>query len=376
VVKAQRFEIGSLAQLDQLLQAGQPFVLSHSVDKNVRESLWSPSGLRSLVGTREVSVTQSDSGTFDYTDGGQPLYSEVVLPFPDAIQLIASSEGRAPFYYLRRSLLAELGLGNPETLPSVFQLAGRTNRSERLWVSSQGSVTPLHYDTRNNLLAQMHGSKEVILFSSSEHERMYPQKFTGTNLLSQVDPEAVDHNRFPNFPWESKITVELNPGDTLYIPPLWWHQVRSLEFSISVNVFWQMRHEQCLVPNSIEYLRVMYKRNAMADLFKPEEPNALCFANLAARAHEVGLNGAAILFCAASARMILQSMSPAVGAVTAIDRRVKSDGIEKLTGGERARLEHVILLGALAASQGQTPKSSALDQMLADVFRRVTSEAV
>jgi len=362
----ERVDASSSAKLKELLQEGnRPFLVKESVDERIREAFWSPSGLRSLIGAREVSVTRSDGGTFDYTDEGVPQYSDVLLPFAEAIALIASSKAPGPCYYLRRNLLTELGVDNDQALPSAFLLTRGAKRSERLWASSQGSVTPLHYDTRNNLLAQMHGSKIVTLFPSSEHERMYPMGFTGTNLLSHVDPEAVDESRFPTFPRELKITVDFHPGDTLFIPPFWWHHVRSREFSISVNVFWQLRPEQCLVRNSIEYLRVMYKRNGLADLFTDAgEPDRLRFAKLAGRAYELGLNCAATLFCAASARMTLQALSSAY----------HGTGADKITAGERARLEHFILLGGLAALQGKTPKSSALGDMVSEVFQ-LASEA-
>ncbi len=360
-VEIERVDAGSSAKLNELLQDGnRPFLVKGSVDARIRETFWTPSGLRSVIGAREVLVTRSDGATFDYTEHGVPQYSNVLLPFGEAMDLIESSKAPGPCYYLRRNLLTELGVGNDETLPGAFLLTRGTKKSERLWVSSQGSVTPLHYDTRNNLLAQMHGSKVVTMFPSSEHERMYPMEFTGTHLLSHVDPETVDESRFPNFPCDLQITVEFHPGDTLFIPPFWWHHVRSRELSISVNVFWQLRPEQFLVPNSIEYLRVMYKKNGLADLFTEDAgPERLRFAKLAGRAHELGLNGAATMFCAASARMTLQEFPPAYNGAEA----------DKTIASERARLEHFVLLGAFAALQGKIPKSPALGQMMCEVFQ-------
>ena len=374
-VDIQRIDASSTTRLRKLLHEGnRPFVITESIDAQSRETLWSPSSLRSRVDTREVSVTRSERGLFDYTDEGQPTYADVVLPFSEAMELIASSKAPGPCYYLRRTLLKELGLDNAEVLPRTFLLAGGAKRSARLWVSSQGSVTPLHYDTRNNLLTQMHGSKLVTLFPSSEHERMYPMAFTGTNLLSVVDPEAVDESSFPNFPGDLKLTVEFNPGDTLFIPPFWWHHVRSREFSISVNVFWQLRPEQCLVPNSIEYLRVMYKRNGLADLIADDgNADRLRFAELAARAHELGLNGAATLFCAASARMTLQATSRSrAEAVSAGNHGKAGSRLDQSSGGERTRLEHLILLGGLVAMNGKTPTASTVGEMVTEVFRFAT----
>jgi hypothetical protein len=34
------------------------------------------------------------------------------------------------------------------------------------------------------------------------------------------------------------IEVVLGPGDAMYLPSRWWHQVRSLDLSLSVNFWW------------------------------------------------------------------------------------------------------------------------------------------
>jgi Cupin-like domain len=43
---------------------------------------------------------------------------------------------------------------------------------------------------------------------------------------------------FPIFCNARPIRLILEPGDALYLPRLWWHQMRSLDFSISVSHWW------------------------------------------------------------------------------------------------------------------------------------------
>jgi len=56
--------------------------------------------------------------------------------------------------------------------------------------------------------------------------------------LSYVDCDNPDYEKFPKFrearAWEGM----LNPGEILYLPARWWHQVRSLQDAISVNFWW------------------------------------------------------------------------------------------------------------------------------------------
>ena len=58
---------------------------------------------------------------------------------------------------------------------------------------------------------------------------------------SQVDLELEDPAlaiKFPRFSVVRGWETTLEPGDMLYIPALWWHQVLSTKQSISINCFW------------------------------------------------------------------------------------------------------------------------------------------
>jgi hypothetical protein len=59
--------------------------------------------------------------------------------------------------------------------------------------------------------------------------------------MSLVDFARPDLQRFPRFreAWASAQVAELAPGDAVYLPPLWWHHVQSLErFNMLVNYWW------------------------------------------------------------------------------------------------------------------------------------------
>ena len=56
-----------------------------------------------------------------------------------------------------------------------------------------------------------------------------------------VDFDNPDFKRFPRY--EQAIprgrVIELEPGDAVYIPNMWWHQVEALsEFNVLVNYWW------------------------------------------------------------------------------------------------------------------------------------------
>jgi hypothetical protein len=61
--------------------------------------------------------------------------------------------------------------------------------------------------------------------------------------MSLVRLHAPDFVRFPRFraALDAAFTAELAPGDAIYIPPLWWHHVESLEpFNVLINYWWHL----------------------------------------------------------------------------------------------------------------------------------------
>lgn len=353
-VGVERVEAADAAGIDERLSAGDaPFVISDSVGERVRAEAWSPAALRARAGGREATLDRSETPRFDFDERGRQRYATSRSTVADALDLVEGARAPGPCYYLRGTQLSDFGLDDDALLPRAFQ-AARGAMVKRLWVSSEGSVTPLHYDTRNNFLAQMHGRKTVTLLPASEHERAYPLGYTGTNLVSLVDPDRLDAARFPRFPSELLLTVSLEPGDALFIPPFWWHHVRSLDLCVSVNVFWQLRAEQSLVANSVEYLRILYGRNKLGRLFEEDgEDLGSRLARLAERAHARGLDCAAALLCAGSARATLSGMTPG-------ER-------DALTPDECRKVEHWTFVGEFVARTGKTPRADEIEAMLAGV---------
>jgi len=87
---------------------------------------------------------------------------------------------------------------------------------------------------------QVSGRKKVILIPPEQSDLVYyPCREFGRNLhFSPVEAERPDLDRHPRFaratPWE----VTVQPGDMLFIPAAWWHYLRALEPSISLNFWW------------------------------------------------------------------------------------------------------------------------------------------
>ncbi len=124
------------------------------------------------------------------------------------------------------------------------------------WIGPAGAVTGLHKDDSHNLLAQLYGRKRVLLFSPRNEPWIYPsRKYDYGARLSYVDAEAPDHARYPLFQNAEREELILAPGEMLFIPRGHWHQVRSLEPSISVSCFAQSYFEYLkTTPESLRWL--------------------------------------------------------------------------------------------------------------------------
>ncbi|CAO3662087.1 unnamed protein product [Umbelopsis ramanniana] len=163
----------------------------------------------------------------------------------------ASSKQRL---YLRSVLPEEVkdGLG----LSLLKDLANVSSFKEdlmRIWLSSAGCITPLHYDRCHGTLLQLAGTKRFVIFSGEDTRQLYPcdglngpthvsrARYIGRNLDTQ--PSTI-LEQWPKLQDTDPWLVDLQPGDLLYTPPGFWHEVTSTSVSLSVTVPWDMTAEE------------------------------------------------------------------------------------------------------------------------------------
>jgi hypothetical protein len=135
----------------------------------------------------------------------------------------------------------------PEALPGFAQ----ENRLDlvpegvapRIWIGNRVRVAT-HHDMNSNIAVVMAGRRRFTLFPPDQAPNLYigPFEFTPAGTpVSLFDPDAPDLARFPRAAqaMATAQTAELNPGDAIFIPHMWWHHVRSLDpVSILVNYWW------------------------------------------------------------------------------------------------------------------------------------------
>ncbi|MGH8252793.1 MAG: cupin-like domain-containing protein [Steroidobacteraceae bacterium] len=113
----------------------------------------------------------------------------------------------------------------------------------RIWLGN-AITTPAHLDEWHNIGCVICGRRRFTLFPPEQVANLYigPLDFAPTGVpMSLVQLHAPDLNRFPRFreAWAAAMSAELEAGDAIYIPPLWWHHVVSLDkMNALVNYWW------------------------------------------------------------------------------------------------------------------------------------------
>ncbi|XP_076480177.1 HSPB1 associated protein 1 isoform X4 [Bombus vancouverensis nearcticus] len=118
----------------------------------------------------------------------------------------------------------------------------KTGDDSTLWIGSKGAHTNCHQDSYGcNLVAQIHGSKQWLLFPPSSSNFLQPTRipYEESTIYSKYNffcPTKEDEINILKIQDTARL-VTLEPGDVLFVPPGWWHYVESLELTVSVNIW-------------------------------------------------------------------------------------------------------------------------------------------
>nr|XP_028944515.1 lysine-specific demethylase JMJ30-like [Malus domestica] len=178
--------------------------------------------LTKVAGDRTVPVEVGKNYLYPEWKQGLITFSQ----FLERIQANGSASA-APTYLAQHPLFDQIHeLREDICIPDYCFAGGGELRSA-------GTVTPLHHDPHHNVLAQVVGKKYVRLYLASLSEELYP--YTEIMLCNS---SQVDLDKFPKMHDLEFHDCILEEGDMIYIPPKWWHHMRSLTPSLSVSFWW------------------------------------------------------------------------------------------------------------------------------------------
>lgn len=112
-----------------------------------------------------------------------------------------------------------------------------------IWIGNRTTASA-HYDMSNNIAVTLVGRRRFTLFPPDQAANLYPGPLDLTpagQVVSTVDFDAPDLERHPGFAeaLAAAEVAEMEPGDALIYPALWWHQVEALDpFNAMINYWW------------------------------------------------------------------------------------------------------------------------------------------
>ncbi len=220
------------------MDTGEPVILEKAIDfwPAFSTRQWSLEYIKSVAGCRTVPVEIGSKYTEDD-------WSQKLLTVEEFIDRYITGDSKEIGYLAQHQLFDQIPeLQRDISIPTYCSLTSDDADEEDVdinaWFGPKGTVSPLHFDPKHNLLAQVVGCKYIKLYAPDQTQHLYPASGLLSNT-SQVDVENVDNNKFPNFKDAKCTECILAPGDLLYIPPKYWHYVRSLDVSFSVSFWWQ-----------------------------------------------------------------------------------------------------------------------------------------
>jgi cupin-like protein len=113
-----------------------------------------------------------------------------------------------------------------------------------IWIGNRTRIAA-HHDLPDNLACVVAGHRRFTLFPPEQIANLYvgPLEFTPAGQpISLVDFANPDYQRFPRFAEAIRHAqvAELDPGDALFIPSMWWHHIEALDsLNVLVNYWWR-----------------------------------------------------------------------------------------------------------------------------------------
>jgi hypothetical protein len=156
--------------------------------------------------------------------------------------LATSSDDRPPTIYMGSTIIDGYLPGFRKDNDLGFAAHG-IDPPPAIWIGNR-TIASCHYDSPNNMACCVVGRRRFTLFPPEQIFNLYPGPLDptpGGQAISLVDFEAPDFEKFPRFraAIEAGLVAELEPGDAVFIPSMWWHHVQGLSpFNALVNYWW------------------------------------------------------------------------------------------------------------------------------------------
>lgn len=159
----------------------------------------------------------------------------------DEIQAHLADE-RPPTHYIASTLIDGCLPGFRRDNDVDFAAHG-FDAMKSIWIGSRTTAS-CHFDAPNNIACSAVGRRRFTMFPTEQIFNLYPgplEPTPGGQAISVVDFANPDFAKYPRFreALAAAVVAELEPGDAVFVPSMWWHHVEALSrFNTLINYWW------------------------------------------------------------------------------------------------------------------------------------------
>lgn len=232
-----RIELAGVEKVDSLDQKQfsenfykplKPLVIKGLSNKWPALQKWTPDFFKEQHGEKLVKVYDAS-----FASAGKNYMSSVeAIPLRDYIdKVMTTSQDLRMFLYNIKAEIPELV--NDIIFPSLIDNVSKS--FVFMFFGCKNSVTQMHFDIDMSHVFHtvIKGKRTIYLFPFDQSKNLHRYPFT---CRSYIDVEQPDVQKFPNLKKAKGYKVELNAGDTLYIPSGYWHHFIYDEAGYSVSL--------------------------------------------------------------------------------------------------------------------------------------------
>ncbi|MBN1209742.1 MAG: cupin-like domain-containing protein [Myxococcaceae bacterium] len=226
----------------EYLAPSRPVIIKDSMEGWPALEKWSPEYFKTVFGDMPVEVTRDDPNPV-----GKMPFSELYEHLREAQAAKPQPDGSiSHLRYMRMRELEPLEplrgqWRQPDFMPTsgyLIPLApfGMDPTQKRfpgfgLFVSPKGAASKLHVDgiRSNAIVCQVHGTKRCFAMAPDQAALLPDLETRRARKLKHLDFER------PTFGQAKVLEFDVNPGETLFIPRFWFHEVHTTSTSISLT---------------------------------------------------------------------------------------------------------------------------------------------
>jgi hypothetical protein len=231
-----RSALGAEEFLERYYAVNRPVILTGEMVNWPALTRWTPEYLKSTIGARPVEFQSGRSRDPQFEMNKDAHRQDA--PFDAFIDRItrpgSGNDVYLTAYNSERNAEAFSGLNGDLGFLDKFLDCHAAAPHGMMWIGPAGTVTSLHHDLTNNFIAQIVGRKRVKLVPAADVGKLYNSQHVFSEIPDLEDP-LIDLARYPRLAELRLYDVLLAPGEILFMPLGWWHQVKSLDFSVTIT---------------------------------------------------------------------------------------------------------------------------------------------